>query len=118
MFPLTEDKFLLRFLGKTLLEHQMQTAVEAGLTNVILVCNPRNLGRVRTIAETFSSASIEIAVQEKPLGIANALESAAQSLNQELIIVNPNDIFDIGAYSALLESHQQAAQIVVSSDIE
>lgn len=107
MFPLTEDKFLMRFMGKTLLEYQMQLAFGAGLTNVILVCNPKNLERVKAIAETFPSASIEIAVQEKPLGIGNALESAAQLLDQELVIVNPNDVFDITAYTALLESHRQ-----------
>ncbi len=107
MVPLTEDKFLLKFLGKTLLEHQMQIAVEAGLTNVILVCNPQNRERVKAIAERFPSASIEIAVQEKPLGIANALESAAHLLKQELMIVNPNDIFDGTAYAALLKSRHQ-----------
>ena len=111
MAPLTEDKFLLKFLGKTLLEHQMQIVVEAGLTNVILVCNPQNRERVKAIAERFPSASIEIAVQEKPLGIANALESAAHLLKQELIIVNPNDLFDGTAYAALLKSQQQGKAV-------
>ena len=32
MFPLTEDKFLLKFLGKTLLEHQLDMARQAGLS--------------------------------------------------------------------------------------
>jgi len=107
MAPITDDKFLLKFLGKTLLEHQMQIAVEMGLTNVIIVCNLQNRERVIAIAEKFPAASVEIAVQEKPLGIANALESAAHLLNQELIIVNPNDIFDGTAYAALLKSQKQ-----------
>ena len=111
MAPLTDDKFLLRFLGKTLLEHQMQIVLEAGLSNIILVCNPQNRERVKAIAERFPSASIEIAVQEKPLGIANALESAAHLLNQELMIVNPNDIFDGTAYAALLKSRQQGKAV-------
>jgi bifunctional UDP-N-acetylglucosamine pyrophosphorylase/glucosamine-1-phosphate N-acetyltransferase len=107
MFPLIEDKFLLQFLGKSLLEHQMQTAVEMGLTNIILVCNPQNRQRVTAIAKKFTSASIEIAVQEKPLGIANALQNASSFLNNELMIVNPNDIFDRTAYIALLSSKNQ-----------
>jgi UDP-N-acetylglucosamine diphosphorylase/glucosamine-1-phosphate N-acetyltransferase len=108
MLPLTEAKFLLKFLGKTLLEHQIKAALDAGLTNVILVCNPQNRERVRAIAERFPSTSIEIVVQEKPLGIANALESAAHLLKQELIIVNPNDIFENTAYEALLKSARQS----------
>jgi len=107
MFPLTEDKFLLQFMGKTLLEHQLQIAINTGLMNVILVCNPQNYQRIETIARKFSMATIEIAVQEKPLGIANALESAAHLLKEELMIVNPNDLFDGTAYTALLNSRQQ-----------
>ena len=107
MFPLTEDKFLLQFMGKTLLEHQIQIAMQAGLTNFILVGNPQNSQRIEAIARKFPSATIEIAVQKQPLGIANALESAAHLLDQELVIVNPNDIFDDTAYSALLNSKQQ-----------
>ena len=111
MLPLAENKFLLNFLGKTLLEHQMQIAVDAGLTNFILVCNPQSMDRVKAIAKRFpsTSISIEIAVQEKPLGIANALESAAHLLEQELMIVNPNDLFDGTAYAALLKSQQGKA---------
>ena len=106
MLPLTDNKFLLKFLGRTLLEHQMQIAVDAGLMNFILVCNPQSYEQVKTIAEKFNSVTIEIAIQEKPLGIANALESAAPLIKEELMIVNPNDIFDITAYTSLLKSHQ------------
>ena len=106
MLPLTEDKYLLKFLGRTLLEHQMQLALEAGLTHFILVCNPHSLARVKTIAAQFPAASIEIGVQEKALGIANALESVAHLLNEELVIVNPNDLFDGTAYTAILQKSQ------------
>jgi len=34
MAPLTDDKFLIEFLGKTLLEHQMQIVVEAGFRDI------------------------------------------------------------------------------------
>ncbi len=108
MAPITDDKFLLKFLGKTLLDHQMQMAVDAGFQKIILVCNPQNQERVKTVKDKFRSASIEIAIQEKPLGIANALQSAAHMLNQELMIINPNDIFDGTAYAALLKSQQQS----------
>ena len=36
MFPITEDKFLLRFLGKTLLEHQIETPKRQGSPNLLL----------------------------------------------------------------------------------
>jgi len=114
MFPLTEDKFLLPFLGKTLLEHQLTLAIGAGLAKFILVCNPKNQERVRAIAGNLPGASVEIAVQAEAKGIADGLECAAPFLTEELLIINPNDIFDGAAYSALLASRQpnQAASIL------
>ena len=107
MAPLTDDKFLIEFLGKTLLEHQMQIVVEAGFRDIIVVSNALNRERVEAVMKKFPSASIKVAIQEKPLGIANALESAKHLLNQELMIVNPNDLLDSAAYAALLQSRQQ-----------
>lgn len=108
MFPLTEDKFLLKFMGKTLLEHQMEMVVQAGLTNIIMVCNPQNRPRITGITGKFPGVTVKIAVQEQPLGIANALESAAHLLNDELMIVNPNDIFESTVYTSLLKSRTQS----------
>lgn len=107
MSPLKDDKFLFNFMGKPLLEHQMQIAVESGLTDMIMVGSPTNIDRIKEIADKFQSASVEITIQEEPLGIADALKKAAPLLNDELMIVNPNDIFVNTAYTALLESHRR-----------
>jgi bifunctional UDP-N-acetylglucosamine pyrophosphorylase/glucosamine-1-phosphate N-acetyltransferase len=107
MLPLTEDKFLLNFVGTTLLDHQVHLAMDAGLNKFVMVCNRQSLLRVKAISENIPTASIEIGVQEKPLGIANALESVAPLLNEELLIINPNDIFDETAYSTMLESRRR-----------
>ena len=76
MFPLTEDKFLLKFLGKTLIEHQLDTAIQSGLHRFIIVANPVNLSRFEKIAAQYQNAEFEFVLQEKPLGIANAVEKA------------------------------------------
>ncbi len=106
MFPLTEDKFLLKFLGKSLLEHQIEVAKEAGLNEFVIVGNPQNITTIKEIAANMAGIRIELAVQEQPLGIANALESASQFLDGEIVVVNPNDVFDSSAYTALLETHR------------
>ncbi|MCX6003456.1 MAG: sugar phosphate nucleotidyltransferase [Chloroflexi bacterium] len=102
MLPLTEDKFLFKFLGKTLLEHQLGLVYKAGLKKVIIVCHPQNEEKIRQITDSSPGISFEYVRQEKPLGIAHALDSAAHLLDSELIIVNPNDIFEMTAYNALL----------------
>jgi len=108
MLPLTEDKFLFKFLGRTLLEHQLDLVLKTGLKKVVLVCNSHNEEKIKQIAGSFPGISFEYTRQEKPLGIGNALiDSTAHILNHELIIVNPNDIFESNAYTALLKAHEK-----------
>ena len=47
MFPITEDKFLLEFLGKTLLEHQFDLAVEYSPLLEMGFCQEYESGRAR-----------------------------------------------------------------------
>ena len=111
MFPITEDKFLLSFLGKTLLEHQIETAKKAGLTEFVIVVNPQNSGRVREVVTGISDIKVELAIQQQPLGIANALESARELLDRETMVVNPNDVFEGATYSRLLEADQSHSAV-------
>jgi bifunctional UDP-N-acetylglucosamine pyrophosphorylase/glucosamine-1-phosphate N-acetyltransferase len=106
MFPITEDKFLLRFLGKTLLEHQIETAKEAGLTEFVIVGNPQNMNRIAEIVTSLPDIKVELALQKEPLGLANALESVSQFLDGQIIVVNPNDVFESFAYTKLLEAQR------------
>jgi NDP-sugar pyrophosphorylase family protein len=102
MFPITEDKFLLNFLGKTLLQHQMEAAKQAGLKQFLVIGNPANMGQIEQITRRFSGTKIELALQKQPLGIADALKSAAPLLDGDIIVLNPNDIFAVSAYTSLL----------------
>ena len=106
MFPITEDKFLLDFMGKPLLEHQVELARRAGLHDFVLVGNQNNIQHIKHIAASLSGAKFEFVVQAQPLGIADALKSAADILDSEIIVVNPNDVFDGAAYRALLDAYR------------
>ena len=106
MFPITEDKFLLKFLGKTLLEHQVEMAKEAGLTEFVIVGNSQNIAAIKGLTGNIAGIKVEFTIQEQPLGIADGLESASKFLDGEIIIVNPNDVFERSAYTALLEAHR------------
>jgi len=112
MFPLTEDKFLLRFLGKTLLKHQIETAKGAGLTEFVIVGNPQNMGRIAEIVSNVPGIEAQLVLQKERLGIADALKSASQFLDGQIIVVNPNDVFEGLAYTKLLEA--QKAEPAVS----
>jgi len=102
MFPFTEDKFLFGFLGKTLLEHQIEIAREAGLKHFVIIANPSNIRHIQQITRNYSDLKIDLALQQQPLGIANALKSAEKYLDGAVIVVNPNDVFAPAAYFSLL----------------
>lgn len=108
MFPVTTDKFLLTFLGKTLLQHQVSRAMAAGMRDFIIVSNPQSRANVEAIAAGISGARIQVIVQQQPNGIADALESASHLFDDELLVVNPNDVFDESAYRGLLAARAAA----------
>lgn len=104
MAPMTEDKFLLPFLGKPLLEHQIERAMEAGIGEFVAVVNTRNSDQVREIFAKCPQVKVQFALQKEALGMADALLEARRFLQGEILVVSPNDIVEISAYSNLIQA--------------
>ena len=102
MFPIAEDKFLLDFLDKQLLEHQINAACQAGLNRFVVIGNPDNIQRIEQITKRIPGIEVDLAIQKKSLGIADALKSAKPFLHGQFLIVNPNDVFSSSAYTKIL----------------
>lgn len=102
MFPLTEDKFLVKFVGRPLLEHQIEQALAVGLGNIILVGNRHNIQRVQDVARRFPQAPMAVVNQGHPSGMADALRSAEESIDDEFIVVGPSDVFAESGYRNVL----------------
>jgi bifunctional UDP-N-acetylglucosamine pyrophosphorylase/glucosamine-1-phosphate N-acetyltransferase len=109
MFPITEDKFLLDFLGKPLLEHQIELARQAGLNDFVIIGNTDNIGKIRQITKKIPGIKVEFALQKKSLGIADALKSAEPLLEGQLLVINPNDVFSSAAYTRLLGAAKKSS---------
>lgn len=110
MFPITEDKFLLDFLGKPLLEHQMEMARRAGIDDFVIIGNAGNMAAIERIAKGIPGARFDFALQKESLGIADALESARRFLSGQLMLVSPNDVFSSSAYTKIIaEAHRSTA---------
>ncbi len=108
MFPLTEDKFLFNFLGKTLLQHQIENAVKRGLKDFVIIGNNFNLDKIKEICENVK-AKVQFALQKEPNGMADALLCAKNLLeDEEIILVNPNDVFDNSVYKKILTEYKKS----------
>jgi bifunctional UDP-N-acetylglucosamine pyrophosphorylase/glucosamine-1-phosphate N-acetyltransferase len=102
MFPITEDKFLLGFLGKPLLEHQITTACNAGLNHFVIIGNPDNTAKIEQMTRGIPGIKVDLALQKESLGIADALKSAEQFLEGQFLVINPNDVFSSSAYTEIM----------------
>ena len=107
MFPIAEDKFLLDFLDKPLLEHQINAACEAGLNHFVIIGNPDNIRRIEQITKRISGIEVDLAIQKKSLGIADALKNAEPFLHSQFLIINPNDVFSSSAYTKILSEAEK-----------
>lgn len=107
MFPLTEDKFLFKFLGKTLLQHHIENAQKKGFNDFVIIGNSLNIEKIKEICKGLN-LKIEFVLQKKPNGMADALLSAEKNLcNDEILIINPNDVFDATAYEKILDEYRK-----------
>jgi bifunctional UDP-N-acetylglucosamine pyrophosphorylase/glucosamine-1-phosphate N-acetyltransferase len=109
MSPIAEDKFLLDFLGKPLLEHQIEVAREAGLSHFVIIGNPENIAKIKQITKKIPGIKVDLALQKKPLGIADALQSAESFLHGQLLVINPNDVFSSLAYTKIIAAAKKTS---------
>ena len=109
MFPITEDKFLLDFLGKPLLEKQIRLAREAGLSHFVIIGNPENMAKIEQITKKIPGVKVDFALQKKSSGIADALKSAESFLHGQLLVINPNDVFASSAYTKIIAEAEKAS---------
>jgi len=120
MFPIAEDKFLLNFLGKPLLQHQIEAACRAGLTHFVIIGNPENIAKIKQITRRIPGMKVGFALQKKSLGIADALKSAETLLRGQLLVINPNDVFSSSAYTKIMAAAKKtpASSYVVGYQVQ
>src|SRR3990167_7852580 len=87
MWPIQQDKCLIPFLGKPLLYHNLKK-IQAALnpSEVIIVTNPK-------IKDELGIAGT-IVLQTEPRGMADAILSAKDLIEEDVLIVNSEDILD------------------------
>jgi bifunctional UDP-N-acetylglucosamine pyrophosphorylase/glucosamine-1-phosphate N-acetyltransferase len=108
MSPIMRHKALLKFAGKPLIAHQIDRAKEAGLNHFVIVANPENVTDLKSAIADIPDVDTDFTVQEKPLGMADALTAASALVRQgPFIVVNPNDIFDASVYISLLSEYDK-----------
>ncbi len=104
-----EDKNFLKFAGRTLLEHQLDTLKRVGLTDIVIVGGAHNLEKLKTLAEPYSAQVVE----QKNLdeGMAGAVLSVEPLIkgDETLLVVSSNDILAQSAFESMIKAQESAA---------
>jgi UDP-N-acetylglucosamine diphosphorylase/glucosamine-1-phosphate N-acetyltransferase len=107
MQPIQKDKCLLKFLGKELILHQIETLEKAGIKEFIIVCNPRSVEKIKSLV----GEKAEYVIQPEAKGMADALLSIQNPPN-EALIVGISDLLDQTAYESVLKKKEGDAVIL------
>ena len=105
MYPIEEDKFLFKFIRKELILHHTDHLKELGLKeeDFVFVGNPSNIDKLKELC----GEDAEYAEQKTPKGMADAVLTAKDLLRgDEILIVNPNDVFEPSAYEKILKKKE------------
>ena len=98
------DKCFLNFLGKPLIEHQLQMLVDVGFNDVIVVGSKENVEKIEEACGGLG-LGFTSAVQDDGKGMAGAMLAAEGLIKgQDLLVFSSNDVVDKEAFSLLMEA--------------
>ena len=118
VFPLAvnKPKPMFEILGKPLIQHVIETVREAGLKDFIIVTghNGKQIKDYLADGNKFG-VNIEYTVQKEALGMANALETAKDLVEDNFFVVNADDIFESSLIKEMTRQFKEGSADIILS---
>jgi glucose-1-phosphate thymidylyltransferase len=107
--PLTDDrpKALVELGGRPLLAHCFETLLDLGVDSLVVVVGYRGDQIVDRFGDRYAGVPIEYAVQDEPVGLADAVLRAEPLVDGDFVLLNGDNVFDADL-TPLLERHHKA----------
>ena len=100
-----EDKNFLHFLGKPLIQLQMEQLASVGLKDFLVIGGAHNLSSLRALARTLKYNIKVIEQKDLDAGMAGAVLSLRRYVKDEpMLIVSANDVVDASAYQLIFSA--------------
>ncbi len=107
-----QDKNLLEFCGKSLVEHQIAALKKAKLRDIVVVGNEENLEALKQIAKKFNN--VAAVKQEDIEGMCGAVLTASKLLkHKNILILNANDMLEEGTFEKVVEAAKDSQEGLV-----
>ncbi len=118
VFPLAvnKPKPMFKILGKPIIRHVIETLKEAGLKDFIVVVghNGEQIKEYLTDGSKFG-VNIDYTVQKEALGMANALETAENLVEDSFFVVNADDVFEGSLINEMIKQFKEGGADIVLS---
>jgi len=118
VFPLavSKPKPMFKVWGKPLIEHVIETVKEAGLKDFVIVVG-HNGEQIREYLADGSKLGVNInyTVQKEAFGMANALETAKDLVENNFFVVNADDIFESSLIKKMTKQFKEGSADIVLS---
>jgi UDP-N-acetylglucosamine diphosphorylase / glucose-1-phosphate thymidylyltransferase / UDP-N-acetylgalactosamine diphosphorylase / glucosamine-1-phosphate N-acetyltransferase / galactosamine-1-phosphate N-acetyltransferase len=116
-----KDKNFLKFLGKPLIQHQLELLHRNGFEDIVVVGGAHNLGAIKKLGETLEM-NLEYCEQENlELGMCGAVKSSIKFLSgAPVLILSSNDVVDDGAIKSVKEAFEagEADSYILGKKVE
>lgn len=106
-----EDKNFLMFLGKPLIQHQLDQLLYVGLTEVVVVGGEHNLAKLLDLAKGLPKKMKVTVVEQKNLdeGMAGAMMAAEKEVKGDsILVVSGNDVVEKKAFLDILKLSKES----------
>jgi bifunctional UDP-N-acetylglucosamine pyrophosphorylase/glucosamine-1-phosphate N-acetyltransferase len=117
-YPLTVNrpKPLLKVLGKTILEHNLDQ-LDGLVDEVIIVVGFMKESVMDRFGDKYGKMKLTYAVQKEQLGTGHALQAAKPFIKDRFIVMNGDDLFSRIDIAALIDNHDYAMLVKEVPDV-
>lgn len=100
--PIVTSKALLPFCGQTMLKWIVTGLEKAGLKRLIIIASPDNQAAIK---EDFKNKKVDIVIQSRPTGMAEAVLAARGKLSTSaMMVVNGDDLLSQQTYKIFINT--------------
>ncbi len=100
-------KSLLKIMGKPLILHTIESLEKAGIKDIVIVQGPQK-DVEEELGNSLKGVSISYMVQEKPLGMGNALSCAESLLEEQFFLLNAERVDAESYVKPMLEKYKSS----------
>lgn len=121
MQPISDKNFL-KFWGKPLIVHQIESLVAAGFGEILIVGGAHNLNELKKLSRNYGLGKAKVTVREQgdlALGMAGALISAASWIKDDpFLVVSSNDVVDRSAFDLIRKNIKKDSGILLAKKVK